>query len=178
MLDKGGSYMVHVGITGVLSDRTRILEWAHALPQDRLWFEPHTEDSDVHIEIVSDRGSELFMLAPDKGVHVSDWQSQGICLYSGIEPEVYLLLYSMLGLIQWWALEPNPHLIPEDFFHPAGPNSLLARQEYKQDYALILESPSVCSGCLEFYRCLGAELEVHALQCVIDFITMCRRTPR
>jgi hypothetical protein len=87
-----------------------------------------------------------------------------LCLYAGIGVDTYYLLGAALGLAQWRALAFNPLLIEEDLRHEMPSRCVLAAQHEKCDYALVLEDAFVCSGCIEFYRCLGAEREIRVVK--------------
>ena len=110
----------------------------------------------------------------ERGVTVSTWNIEGICRYARIEPCTYLLLCSLLGISQWHVLKTNPLLRLEDLRHPPAAHCLYAKSQCIKDYILILEDPTVCRGCVEFYHCLGADLEVIALNETLNSI---RRTP-
>lgn len=109
-----------------------------------------------------------FMTAPYKvstrlGVTLSMWQSEGICRYAGISQNAYLILCALLGISQWSVLNSNPLLRLEDLMHPQASNCLFVRPDGIQNFALFLEKPRVCRGCVDFYHCLGADREVIAL---------------
>jgi len=93
---------------------------------------------------------------------VSTDQAKGIALFAGIAIENYVRVCAVLGLTQWRALELNPMLVVEDFVHTEPGDCLFVRRAYKPDYAIALERPVICPGCIEFYRCLGAEREIGA----------------
>jgi hypothetical protein len=98
-----------------------------------------------------------------KGVRISTCQREGICTYTGLDRGAYLLLCTLLGTTQWRTLALNPLLIPEDFHHGAVCHCLFSHQVCREDFALVLEEPEVCSNCIAFYRCLGAERDVDSL---------------
>ena len=99
----------------------------------------------------------------ERGVTLSMWQSEGICEYAGISQSAYLTLCGLLGISQWSALNSNPLLRPEDLLHPPEANCLFATQRGIEYFALLLEDPRVCPGCVDFYHCLGADSEVVVL---------------
>ena len=83
--------------------------------------------------------------------------------YAGISQSAYLILCGLLGISQWSVLNLNPLLRPEDLMHPQASNCLFVRPDGIQNFALLLEEPRVCRGCVDFYHCLGADSEVIAL---------------
>ena len=124
----------------------------------------------IPLHISHTRSERLFSVDPIEGVTVSTWQSGGICIYAGIPEPHYYLLCSMLGLNQWRALSLNPLLRVEDFAHDEPANCLYVRRQLKQDHAVLLDTPFVCQGCLDFYRCLGLEPEMTALMSVVGLV--------
>lgn len=98
-----------------------------------------------------------------RGVTLSMWQSEGICRYAGISQNAYLILCGLLGMSQWSVLNLNPLLRLEDLMHPKESKCLFVRPDGIQGFALFLEEPRVCRGCVDFYHCLGADREVIAL---------------
>lgn len=112
----------------------------------------------------------LFRVQRDHGVVVSILESEGIARYLGLPRGAYLLLCSVLGLTQWRALALNPLLEPEDFAHDDPPHCVFATQPTLQHYALSFEKRFICPACRDFFRCLGAEGEILALQ---DLLRAC-----
>ena len=112
-----------------------------------------------------------FTVSQDEGVTVSMWQSKGICHYARIAESSYAALCSLLGLSQWHVLNANPLLKLEDLIHPPSQHCLFVKPDPFHDYALILEDPFVCRGCMDFYHCLGADTELLA---VIDTLSSIR----
>ncbi len=127
-----------------------------------------TRTSPIPLYITDAPSHRLFLARHDRGVAVSTWQSEGLCLYARIEVDAYLVLCGLLGLIQWRALDLNPLLRIDDFIHEADVNCLFTTRKVKQDYALLLEDPTLCRGCHDFYRCLGTDPELLAIQHTID----------
>ena len=121
------------------------------------------------LQITSDKEPALFSLR-DTGVAVSAWQSEGIARYAGIDRAAYFLLCGALGLLQYRALALNPLLQPDDFLHAADCGCLFSTCHAKHEYALLLEQPHICGGCVQFFDCLGCEPEVGALLDLLDFI--------
>jgi len=115
------------------------------------------------LSIVDTAMHGLFEVGPFSGVTISTDQAAGISLFAGISPAQYLRLCGALGLTQWRTLELNETLVAEDFAHTDPRECLFVQRPHKSDYALALEQPSICSGCFEFYHCLGADAEIVAL---------------
>jgi hypothetical protein len=122
----------------------------------------------VPIEITSQVDRVLISAERGRGVLLSTFQIEGLCRYAGLNAGSYLLLCTLLGATQWRALLLNPMLVAEDFRHGPPCNCLFAEQHNKQEFALLLESPQICSGCVDFYRCLGAEREIEMLLNYLD----------
>ncbi|MFO7976375.1 MAG: hypothetical protein R6V12_17270 [Candidatus Hydrogenedentota bacterium] len=118
--------------------------------------------------VTHDHEDSLFSLR-ESGVAVSAWQSEGISRYAGINRTSYFLLCGALGLLQYRALALNPLLRSDDFLHAGKDGCLFATHHPKQEYALLMENPHVCAGCVQFFDCLGCEPEVGALLDVLDF---------
>ncbi len=123
----------------------------------------------ISLLFVADESHELFSVMRD-GITVSSGQSAGISRYAGIEHERFLLICTLLGLTAWRTLSLNPDLILEDLQHPESNACLFAPRAHRQDYALLFDrfdQPAICPGCIDFYRCLGVELEIDALLTVL-----------
>lgn len=104
-----------------------------------------------------------YTVCTQRGVTLSMWQSEGISRYAGISQNAYLTLCGLLGISQWSALNANPLLRPEDLMHPQASKCLFVRPDGIQSFALFLEEPRICRGCVDFYHCLGADTELTAL---------------
>ncbi len=109
------------------------------------------------------------------GIQVFIDQAEGLCMYAGLSVASFYLLGTLLGLTQWRALMLNPLLVEEDFRHARPSKCLFAVQEEKCGYALVLEKPFICTGCIEFYCCLGAEKEILAVQRLLQVIRQDQR---
>ncbi len=113
--------------------------------------------------------SNPFTVGP-RGVYVTTWQSDGISRYLGISKVEYLLLQTVLGLMQWRVLALNPLIHMNDFVHLEDCHCLFAPRENFADYALLADDPCICGGCRDFYHCLGADSEFLSALCVIQDI--------
>ncbi len=120
--------------------------------------------SPMYLQVTRNHMETPYKVSTERGVTLSMWQCEGICAYAGISQSAYLTLLGLLGISQWSALKSNPLLEPEDLIHPAGAKCLFATQEGIENFALQLEDPSVCPGCIDFYHCRGADIEVIALR--------------
>ena len=143
------------------SDVGHLLEQRDLL---RTEFVPDTPQTACHITITSDTEPNLFTVDRIQGISVSLYQREGICSYAQMGQDDYVALCTLLGRAQWRVLMLNPLLVEEDLGHRTPSLCLFAPQPFKQDYALTLETPHVCKGCIEFYQCLGAEREILAIQ--------------
>lgn len=122
----------------------------------------------VPLRIADTPAERPFWASRTDGVSISTRESEGICGYAEISRESYLAVCAILGLVQWRALMLNELLIEEDFIaHEESPRCLFAARGTIQEYALAFEYPGLCDSCLDFYRCLGAEPEILALQEVL-----------
>lgn len=126
----------------------------------------------LHLKITHQHMPAPYEVSIERGVTLSMWQSEGICGYAGISQSDYLTLCGLLGISQWSALNLNPLLRPEDLLHPPEANCLFATQRGIEYFALLLEDPCVCPGCVDFYHCLGADGEVVALLDVVETLRL------
>ena len=85
-----------------------------------------------------------------------------------------VVICSLLGLVQYAALERNELLEPEDLQHAELRPCLYSTLACKQEYALIFEAPAICHGCREFYHCLGVDIELAALEAALDALFISR----
>jgi hypothetical protein len=126
--------------------------------------ERHLDCSNHPQVLISDAQSGApFHVRKDRGAMVSTWAMGGQCQYAQVETGAYLLLCSLLGLVQWRALQLNPLLEEYDFIHRCDCPCLYRAIPHPEDFALLLEDPHLCRNCVAFYNCLGVEPEVAAL---------------
>jgi len=145
--------------------------------QQRFRFSDRMLPDSVHLTVADVPAERPFWVSRAEGVFVSTRESGNICRYAEIGKDFYLSLCSMLGLVQWRALLLNELLVWEDFFVQEEPHGCLyAARDTIQEYALAFEDPYVCDACAEFYRCLGAEPEIMALQDVLNSAVFQRRS--
>lgn len=128
----------------------------------------------LKLRIVREQLPSPYTVHAEHGVTVSTWQSDGICRYAGISQDQYIVLSSLLGILQWRTLESNPLLIMEDLIHPASSNCLFMMPGKIHEFVLLLEDPRVCGGCIDFYHCLGVDRELVA---VMDTLKTMRESP-
>lgn len=121
------------------------------------------EKRSVQLLISHEPCSQWFCVSHDCVTVCAD-QAEELCHYANMDRDVFLLLGAILGIIQWRALVLNPLLASQDDLRHAQPSRcLFAEQPTKNEFALVLEDLHICRGCLQFYRCLGAEADVEAL---------------
>jgi len=161
--------MTEVYVSGSPDDRVGVARLGNRVQSVYRFVESPSRGA-VPVSLSATESTVLCRAGRRHGVSVSTWQAEGICLYAQIPREAYLLVCSMLGLLQWRALDLNPLLVWEDLLvHEEPPACLCAHRETVQEYALAFEHPYICRPCREFFRCLGLELEVLAFQDVLDF---------
>ena len=122
------------------------------------------------VSFESEPSPHWFNVSRAVGIQVFTDQADALSLYTGLSVVTYCLFGAVLGLAQWRALMSNAILIEEDFRHGLPSRCVFATQPQKCDYALVLENPSICFGCIEFYRCLGAEPEIITAQRLLKSI--------
>lgn len=154
--------MIPVFVTGASQNTSGLIQLSQRV-QKCFFFTRQPRSEAVRLQVTDSPGNDLFQADRATGVTISTWQSEGISRYAHLPCDAYLLVCSLLGLTQWRALTLNPLLVEEDFIHGTPSTCLFSSRPFKQDYALLFEEPHVCSGCLAFLRCLGAEPEVEAL---------------
>lgn len=111
---------------------------------------------------------EPFRVYPDRGVVVSTWESAGVCRYTGLALDRYLQLTALIALAQWQALLKNRLLQLEDLIHPDEGRCVFSGACSVQEFALLLDPPYICRGCMNFYHCLGVDSELIALKQIVD----------
>lgn len=160
--------VVPVCVSGAAQEVQRISEIG-AQAQTRYDFRLSRGIRSLSLRITDDHERDLFSLG-EGGVSVSTWQSEGIARYTGMERAAYFLLCGALGLLQYRALALNPLLQPDDFLYESERDCLFSLRPVKQEYALLLERPRICAGCVQFFDCLGCEPEVGALLDILEHI--------
>lgn len=126
------------------------------------WWD-HVTGGPPPLSIVDTRIPGLFTVNPFSGVRISTDQAEGIAYFANISVTQFLRICAALGLTQWRALDRNPVLVVEDFAHVEPGECLFARRARRSEYALAFDLPCVCTGCFEFYHCLGADREIGAV---------------
>jgi len=159
--------MFDVLVTGPESDVRTVVRMANELQPRYLFHERHASPA-VVMRYSRAPVADLVTASRTLGIRVCIDQSEGICGYAGIPRPLYLITTGFLGLLYWRALELNPLLIWEDFkVKEDTPGCLCARRDRLCEYAIALETPTFCRGCLQFFRCLGTEAEVLILQSLL-----------
>ena len=157
-----GNPMMRVHISGAPEDTLALMRVAR-LHEIHYEFTDEVEPGVAQIHVSDKADRVLAYVEREDGVRISTCQREGICTYTGLDRGAYLLLCALVGTTQWRTLAMNPLLIPEDFHHGAVCKCLFSHQICREDFALVLEEPEVCSNCIAFYRCLGAERDVDSL---------------
>lgn len=164
------SPLAHVHISGPPEDTLAFMRVAR-LHEIGFAFTDEMASDVAPIQITDEMNSALVCVDRACGICISTYQREGICMYTGLDNGSYLMLCALLGVTQWRTLEMNPLLVAEDFHHGPACRCLFSHQICKEDFALVLEDPEVCTSCLAFYRCLGVEREVDTLT---DFLNSFR----
>lgn len=112
--------------------------------------------------VAADRAAP-FQASRGSGVVVTTWQSAPISVYAGIPRAAYMGVLSLLGVAQYRALALNPLLHEEDLLRETPCGCLFARRLLIEEYALLFESPHLCSPCRRFYQELLPRDELRAL---------------
>ena len=140
--------------------------------QSRLRFLPASEAPDLddgpRVWLTDTPLGAPYEVGADRSIRVSSRDSDRISRYARSEEGAYLLLCAMLALPQWRALSECGQMIPEDFIHPEGSDCLFSRCA-DGGFPLLLDEPTVCPECVQFYLALGAEQEVVELLNVVRF---------
>lgn len=160
---------IRVAIAGIGEYLAGLRELAEKL-QSRFEFVDALEGGSVSARIKIQENRRMYSVDRYEGVMVNTWQMNGVCQYTGLSPEAYLLVGIMLGLTQWRVLKLNPLIQSYDLGHSWPDTCLFSRPSLPQEVALMLENPTVCPGCRDFYRCLGAEEEILTVQRVMDHL--------
>lgn len=133
----------------------------------RFYFVSGRNSGGKRLLVTDSQHQALFRIHPGRHVAVSLWQAEEICAYAGMRVLDYLVVCSLMGLMQNRALELNPTLRPEDFLHESQDACLYGTLEHKSMAALRFERPYLCPGCLQFYACIGLESEALTLMSVL-----------
>lgn len=124
---------------------------------------PHQQFPFSIVTITDEQQERPFVLQSRRRARITTWQSSGVCFFSRLTRSDYYTLCCLLSLTQLKALTMNTLLDPDDLVCESESCSF-ARRESLQEYALLFEGRSVCAGCLDFYHCLGADIEVLGAQ--------------
>ena len=164
--------MIEVHLTGPEEDIRRLAFLGNEY-QSRFRFSNIPRQDAVCVTVTGLCNTTPFLASIVNGVFVFTHLSEEICGYTGIDRDMYLLICCLLGLVQWRVLQLNPLMVWEDFVVcETPPLCLYAERNAMEDYALAFERPFVCTPCLEFLRCLGAEPETLALQEVLERVSL------
>ena len=126
--------------------------------------------TDVQITVRDDMPT-LFIADSVRGITISSKDAEGISRYAGLSICEYHSLATLLGIVVWRALCENPLLRNEDLLHEYPEKCLFTIQPTICEYTLLLEQPYICEGCIDLFRCLGAETEMFFLRNLIHHIS-------
>jgi len=153
------------GLAGIATDLQTYLNH-YAI---KMW--PHTDD-DLTTHVVCSKGFKdaPFRTLTPQHIIISLDDASEIAQFVGIQLNQYLELSATLALVQKKALVQNPLLISEDFNHPPHERCLFNCTGQIQNYALEIESMTVCNSCREFYRCLSCEAELDQVDQIVKSV--------
>jgi hypothetical protein len=115
------------------------------------------------IRVVEQPLDRPFILQSRRRALITSWNIKGFCLYTGMSQSEYLEYTCLLALTQLRALSLNPLMEQEDFICDCSDSCIWSQRESFQEYALLFETRTICTGCIGFYRSLGVENELVAL---------------
>ncbi len=160
--------MMDVRVSGPRADVVPLIQMANQVQTGFRFSNEHAPRA-IPLSLIDLPNSAPFSVSRESGVMVFTHHSEDIAQYAEMSRSLYLVVCSILGLVQWRALALNELLMWEDFLvREDPPGCLYAHRESLHEYALAFERPYVCVPCLEFLRCLGAESETVALLEVLD----------
>lgn len=170
-----GGCMIDAYLTATAIDYVQLAEIAQALERHIRVVSPRdvarsSDPPPVRLHFTANRLPEPIVVDTKWGVGISLWDIDGVCRYAGIDQSDYLLICALVGVSHWRVLQSNPILKPEDLRHPDGVHCVYTDARQASDFALLLESPTVCQGCVDFYHCLGADAELIAMREVLGEI--------
>lgn len=156
--------MIDIRLTTSIRDKQPLETVAGRLNRkiEPVWSRSRSEP--VRLLLTDRRLPEPFRVYPDRGVVVSTWDSDSVCKYTGMTLDHYFLIASLLALSKWRVLKQNRLLRPDDLQHPQDVRCVFADTGSVQEFALLLDPPAICPGCVDFYHCLGADTELIALR--------------
>lgn len=155
-----------IWILGNLEDALGVVRAAKTL-QEEFVFSVSPQPGCIPLRLADRPGDGLFSATPGHGILVSTAESQGICAYTGVPRDVYLLTASMLGILRYRCLSLNPLLREEDCLHESPSWCLCARRLFIEEFAIAFEAPRLCTACWGFYRSLCPPEEVAAARRVL-----------
>ena len=156
-----------VCLEGDLYDVELVVRLAQKV-QSRFHFSTSKRSESFTVKITDEPLPQLYELTEHENLMISTDQIGGICLYTGMTQDSFLLVSALLGLVQCRALQTSCYLVSEDFVHCVPTRCLYARSESRQEYAIRLEHGLICGGCREFYSRLGLEPELDTLLHVLE----------
>lgn len=137
------------------------------IEDNQVYGEAGDEFESIVIYIHAYRTVKPFSIVDRRAISVCAYQAEGISAYAGMLPADYLLLLGLLGLTQLRAIRESSVIRYEDMLHPVGLTCLYSELDVMGEQALLLEEPTICPGCREFYSMLGARSELQAVDTLL-----------
>ena len=137
-------------------------------------------DNELGFSVLSRKTESAYLCLVDEEIHapyrvltpehiiLSTAKADSIGAYVDLSLNEYMKLCLALALVQRQALCMNPMLKSEDMIHSAHEPCLFNRNLGIQNFAIHLEHMMVCTGCRDFYHCLGCDREMANLQLEIE----------
>ena len=150
---KGSNSMIHVHVRGRMNDLVA-LQAASVRRQYAFHFVGYAAKGATALYLLDVSDIPAFMANRREGVNVCTFRSEEISAYVGLARGDYLLLLSMLGLVQYHALLRNPLFREEDFMHGELAHCLFSYRDTLAEYIELLEKPAICPYCAHFYGAL------------------------
>jgi hypothetical protein len=166
--------MLNVFVRGRIGDLTA-LQSASVKRQYAFHFLGYATTGAIKLQFVESPDVPAFHANREEGVKISVFRSDEISGYIGVSRGDYLLLLSMLGLVQYHALVRNPLFREEDFLHGEPGNCLFSYRATLTEYIQLLEKPEICPYCKHFY---GALCDTGILAALDAEVTWCQTSIR
>ena len=145
--------MINVYVRGRMADLAS-LQAASLRRQYAFHFLGYATTGATSLRLLETPDLPAFMANRHEGVTVCTFRSEEIGAYVGLARADYLLLLSVLGLVQHHALKRNPLFREEDFMHGEPANCLFSYRDTLAEYIQLLEEPEICPYCKHFYGAL------------------------
>lgn len=159
--------MQQVWIMGEKEDAEAIAVQAADL-QRAFAFADRPSPGSVPVRLVDSPYGMLYTVDPEAGVMVNTARAEGVFRYTGLPRRMYLLAVSLLGILQYRAMQQNPEFREEDFIHRDNRWCLYSHPVPIEDAPLYFERPRVCHACWQFYLQVCPMAEVQAVRLVLE----------